>query len=438
MDAPVSPIGAADNPDGVLADLTPMTLAPDTGKPLSSSHKTRFMLGFALNGILWTIGLSIIAGVLLPQRLKDIGVSNPEAMLGTINAATAIASLVANLAFGNFSDRSRSKLGRRSPWILFGGILSGICYFLVGVIGSPLWITVIYCVSMVGLNMMLAPLIAVLSDRIPLGMRGTLSAVYGVGTTVGFPLGSMVGAKFIANPLPGFILSGVLAALAGLAALLVWPREKSAADLPPAEGGFKELLLSFSPPKHAPDFYKAFVGRLFMLLSYQMVFAYQLYIAQNYLGQDKTTSGKTIGTMALILLGVSIVASAISGPLSDKLGRRKAPVAIASVLFAIGIAMPWLLKSTTGLYLMAAIAGFGYAVYTAVDQALNVDVLPNKENAGKDLGILNLGTTLGQMGGPLITSAIVTGTGGYSAIFPISILFAVIGAGVIMLIKGVK
>ena len=45
--------------------------------------------------------------------------------------------------------------------------------------------------------------------------------------------------------------------------------------------------------------------------------------------------------------------------------------------------MPWIFKSTMGMYLFAGIAGLGYAVYSAVDQALLVDVLPNKEEAGR-------------------------------------------------------
>lgn len=63
---------------------------------------------------------------------------------------------------------------------------------------------------------------------------------------------------------------------------------------------------------------------------------------------------------------------------------RKVPVIIASLLFAIGTAMPWIMPSVTGMYLYAGIAGLGYGVYSAIDQALNVDVLPNKEEAGKD------------------------------------------------------
>ena len=47
-------------------------------------------------------------------------------------------------------------------------------------------ITVVYCVCMVGLNMMLAPAIAVLSDRVPESIRGTMSTFWGVFVGHGF------------------------------------------------------------------------------------------------------------------------------------------------------------------------------------------------------------------------------------------------------------
>ena len=94
----------------------------------------RFGAGFLLISVLWAIGLSIIASVLLPQRLKDLGVASPDALLGTINAITAVVSLVSNLVFGNFSDRTRSRLGRRTPWVVCGGVLGGITLFAVGVL----------------------------------------------------------------------------------------------------------------------------------------------------------------------------------------------------------------------------------------------------------------------------------------------------------------
>ena len=90
------------------------------------------------------------------------------------------------------------------------------------------------------------------------------------------------------------------------------------------------------------------------------------------------------------------------------------------------------------MYLYAGIAGFGYGVYSAIDQALNVDVLPNKEEADKDLGILNLATTLGQAVGPSITSAVKTVTGTFTAAFAISIVMALCAAGFVLSLRKVR
>lgn len=425
----------------VAAEGTPSTrddIAPDTGLAFTRARTLQFGIGFFVFGLLWIVGLQIVAAVLLPQRLRDIGVASPETLLGSISAITAVVSLVSNLVFGNLSDRTRGRFGRRAPWILGGGILGGVSLFAIGVLTSSAAITLVYCLCMVGLNMMLAPAVAVLADRVPGRLRGTMSAFYGGGLAGGAPIGSLVGALFIVNSFPGFVLGGALMALSAVIALVVWPREKSAADLPPAAAGFGELLKSFRPPRKAPDFYLAFAGRLFMLVSYQMVMAYQLYIVQDHVGQSVEESAKTIATMSVILLVVSLVGSVVSGPVSDLIGRRKLPVVVSSVLFAVGIAMPWIWPTPAGMFLFAGIAGFGYGVYTSVDQALNVDVLPNEEEAGKDLGILNLSTTAGQTVGPLITSALVVATGGYGLVFPVSIVAALLGAFFITRIKSVR
>ena len=85
------------------APPSPSNLAPDTGAPLSRSTLIRFGVGFFGISLLWAIGLNTVASVLLPQRLKDIGVDNPTALLGSISAVTALVSLVSNLVFGNLS-----------------------------------------------------------------------------------------------------------------------------------------------------------------------------------------------------------------------------------------------------------------------------------------------------------------------------------------------
>lgn len=93
------------NANIAAADKDP-SLSPETGKPLSKVNTIRFGAGFLAFGILWMSGLGIVSAVLLPMHYKTIEGADPDALVGIVNAFTAVASLVANLMFGNFSDRS--------------------------------------------------------------------------------------------------------------------------------------------------------------------------------------------------------------------------------------------------------------------------------------------------------------------------------------------
>ena len=416
---------------------TEYLIEPDIN--ISKTNRFRFSISFFMFALLWMGGLAIVASVLLPQHLKDlVGTNTSTAIFGVLNAATAAASLVANLLFGNLSDRTRSVFGRRAPWIVAGGVVGGISLFLIGILSNPWAIGVIYCICMFGLNMMIAPVIATLSDRVPDDMRATMSAFMSAGTTCGTSLGTLIGARFITIQLPGFIIAGILMGIAGICTVAVWPREKSSKDMPAVKGGLGDLLASFRPPvKGARDFWLAFTGRTLLIFSYYMILNYQLYILESYIGQDKAAAAATISAMSVITMVVGLIGSLTSGAISDFIGRRKLPVIIASILLVIGYFLPWVMKSASSMIMFAGFAGLGYAVYGAVDQALNVDVLPSKEEAGKDLGILNIATTLGQMVGPIITSILV-GVGGYTLVFPTAIIFAFIACIFIQLIRSTK
>ena len=190
-----------------------------------------------------------------------------------------------------------------------------------------------------------------------------------------------------------------------------------------------------------------------MMGGYWMINSYQLYICQDYIFSDQPDAVKkaaaVIATMSLITLGVSLFAAVTAGPITDRIHMRKIPVALASCLFAVGAAMPLLFHSPLGMYLFAGIAGLGYGIYNAIDQALNVAVLPNPEEAGKDLGILNLANTLSTVIGSVFTSTILglvrgmTHSGkvpgyAYVWVFIIAIILVLVAAYLIMRIKKVR
>ena len=145
------------------------------------------------------------------------------------------------------------------------------------------------------------------------------------------------------------------------------------------------------------------MGRLLLILGWNMISGYQLYILQKYCGLSVKDSAATISTMSVI-----------------------------------GVAIPCFMPNALGMMLFAGIGGAGYGIYIAVDQALNVDVLPSQEEAGKDLGILNLANTVGQVLAPVVVGAIVLATGSYAALFPIAVVAVLLGAVFIMLIRRVK
>lgn len=416
----------------VLSDI-----APDSGRKLTSTEKWRFGVGFVLFSLIWMVAGTSGSAVLLPQRFTELNIGMPEVILGTMNSVGCVFALFSNVIFGALSDITRSRFGKRTPWIVAGGLITAAGYVLAFSSAQLVGIVAGWCIVQVGVNMMIAPAVAVLSDRIPENVRGTFSAFYGGAQIVGSSAGTFLGSKFIENMGTGFAIGAALFAVTGIVTVLIWPRERSSDAT--AKLDVKQLLRSFIPPtKNCRDFYLALMGRLLLILGWNMISGYQLYILQKYCGLSVKDSAATISTMSVISMVVLIVTSMVSGPLSDRLQRRKVIVAIGSVIIAIGVAIPCFMPNALGMMLFAGIGGAGYGIYIAVDQALNVDVLPSQEEAGKDLGILNLANTVGQVLAPVAVGAIVLATGSYAALFPIAVVAVLLGAVFIMLIRKVK
>ncbi len=153
-------------------------VAPDTGRRLTTSEKWRFAAGFALFSLLWMTAGTSGSQVLLPQRFTDMGIGVPEVILGTMNSVGCVFALVANIVFGALSDITRSRFGKRAPWIVLGGLITAGGYLVSANSLTVIGIVAGWSVVQIGVNMMIAPAVAVLSDRIPEGTRGLFSAFY--------------------------------------------------------------------------------------------------------------------------------------------------------------------------------------------------------------------------------------------------------------------
>ena len=144
----------------VLGDI-----APDSGRKLTSTEKWRFGVGFVLFSLIWMVAGTSGSAVLLPQRFTELNIGVPEVILGTMNSVGCVFALFSNVIFGALSDITRSRFGKRTPWIVAGGLITAAGYVLAFSSAQLVGIVAGWCIVQVGVNMMIAPAVAVLSDR---------------------------------------------------------------------------------------------------------------------------------------------------------------------------------------------------------------------------------------------------------------------------------
>ncbi|WP_129014115.1 MFS transporter, partial [Oenococcus oeni] len=151
--------------------------------------------------------------VLVPQQVARIAPGQKAEVIAIMSTFAMIVSTIANIIEGALSDRTRSKWGRRTPWIVLGSIGTAICIVFWGLCTAPWQIVLSDCVYMVFLNMIVAPLIAVIADRTSPKYRGTISSIYALGTAAGQYGGQAFASLFLPIPYTGFIVMAVLTLL---------------------------------------------------------------------------------------------------------------------------------------------------------------------------------------------------------------------------------
>ena len=237
----------------VLVD--PDTLSPETGEPFSRAMTARYLGAFVIFAILNCAAFVLNGNTLMPQHLKDLGYNETEATtaLGTITSLTAIVGLLSGYIWGAFSDHTRSRFGKRTPWIFAGSIVAGIGLYLLGSFGDVPSLTASYMLNNLGQGAIQTPMFAILADRVPKSVRGTLSAGLGA-TALGTPVGQFLSSLFLGQPYQnmGFVVGALMIAASGIIPLLILPRERSSKNDGDGKSGAeaaKEALENLLPPK---------------------------------------------------------------------------------------------------------------------------------------------------------------------------------------------
>ena len=172
----------------------------------------------------------------------------------------------------------------------------------------------------------------------------------------------------------------------------------------------KGILAGFwiSPRKH-PDFGWTLLSRVLVNVGNALGTSLLLYFLMFQLDDDDAEADLIL--LTLIYMVFVILASLLLGRLSDRLGRRKAFVFLASGLQGFAALLLAIFPDLTVAMIAAGLLGLGYGCFLSVDQALATQVLPDAASRGKDLGIMNIATAVPQAIAPLLGAAAVVASG---------------------------
>ncbi|MBN9613850.1 MAG: MFS transporter, partial [Actinobacteria bacterium] len=229
--------------------------APDGAPPQSGYAVKPLYLTAPFAMLVLFVVWTAIPSFLIPVQVQTITGQTDTSSLAFASVFGSVAAMIGNPIFGQLSDRTRSRFGRRTPWIAVCGIIGALVVFLQGSASSIVMLGVCWAATNLILNGFQAAFVATVPDRVPRNRLGVVSSLIGAGLNAGVLVGSLMFVFFpqLASS-AGYTVLAVLIVVATLLFVLVSP-DRDARELPREPFRLGEFLRGcwVSPRKH-PDF----------------------------------------------------------------------------------------------------------------------------------------------------------------------------------------
>ena len=386
-------------------------------------------------------GAAQMSAALLTLTLKAAAI-DAAAATTTISISSGVAGLLTLVALpviGTLSDRSRSRFGRRRPYLVVGAaafVLGAVA--LITAPNVPVFVLahLLITTGFVTANVVIT---ALLTDQLPVDKRGPAAALISMGTPVGALFGMAVAVPFgdALVPLVGIPTALAVAGMLLLAAVVRDPKW----EFPLPAFDLRRFIGMFwvNPLKHSP-FTWVFASRMLVFSGVAALNGYQAIYLLQRLHMEPAGLGTAILWTVVLNAGITMLVAPLIGKISDKLNVRKPFILAAAVILAVGLVMASTAQSF-GAYLVACtVVGLGQGVYFAVELVLATLVLPDPDNPAKDLGILkiadNLPVTIVAAVAPFLLA--IGGGGNFGALFIAGAVAAVLGGFVILFVRGAR
>jgi MFS family permease len=378
------------------------------------------------------------------QRLLGLLAQFNTARATSLSLVTSVGLILPTLLtplIGMLSDRTRSKWGRRAPWIVAGGVSGAALLCLMPLVPSIAVLVILWSLLQLAVGLAQGPLGATVADRVPEKQIGAASGITGLAAYFGAIIGAIVtGSLFAAIGLASYFPIALVLVLCTLP-FVFFARDNSSREMvtePLRMGG---VFKSYGAALRDSDYRLAWISKVLLYLGYGISSVYYVYMLQGYItpALSEQQAAQTAPLLQFAALPSTLLAMFVSGWWSDKVGRRKPFVIGASLIMATSFLIPFFSPTLPAMFAQAIIAGIGYGTFVVVDQALFIDVLPDRDAAARDLGMSSLGQNVGNVLGPVVAGMVVGIFGGaYGPVWPVGFMLVAVSALAILPVKRVR
>lgn len=342
--------------------------------------------------------------------LRFVPETHKNAGLGLLSSVGLIIALLIQPLSGALSDATRSRWGRRRPWLLIGTIGDLLFLTVLAMAGSYWLLAIGYIGLQLSSNLAHGANQGLIPDLVPLQRRGEAAGFKNALDIVAVVLAAAIIGRLLRGiqPRDGWSLI-VIGLVLSIALLITWFGAKEASslvkdDVLPIKGRYLATLktsLSIDLRSNS-NYVKLMASRFLLLFGTYAVQSFALFYFRDALNviDPARFMSRVMTTIGLGLLLIAYPA----GLVSERIGRKPMSI-IACGLSATGIALFLLVRGTVGVYLAASILGLGMGTFLTVNWSWATYLVPPAE-AGKYLGLSNLATAgsgaIARLLGPVI------------------------------------
>lgn len=371
-------------------------------------------------------------------QFSIIRVSGPEKVTeiyGVISGIASLAIVILSPLGGIIADKTKVKFGRRRFWIVVGSILGALSMLLITFAPNLPLLVVGYIAAQFFYGIVSLSCFALVPEQVEQERFGKISGLMAAAAPAFVMTGQIVMGVFASASVQSKLLVIIAVQLIGglVCAMMVKDNNLPVSAEKKEKTSFSKGIKSFYPsPRKYPSFTWALLTKLFVnVTNAGLTLLTLFYIARfsmDEAGVFKMNAYTAPSIMLMVLAGI------IGGFLSDKIRKQKIFVmasalvtGICLVVFAFSYNLTWVIAANF-------VFNFGFGMFGAVDNAMVNRILPSKENAAKDISIMNITTQLSSSLVNFVAPAMIAfganafGGDGYTFFFLALAIFSVLSA----------